>query len=448
MARVPAFLSHKAIDKELAAQVKEVLREAMPIDVFLSEEIDKAEEFRQDIWKALRKSKFFIFLYTDPKEDWSWCFFEAGAYHTQPGRTKAKPRIYCLHPKGEAPPKPLSNLQNTEAVAEDIMRWFNDMAAHFEPRPSQAKLKKAAKKIENAIRARDIFKETSIKPYIWITPAMPDGTAIDWRSSIPSIALENALVSIDPESQTKLGFSTLPGQICLLEFLKILDYDARQSSAGKPFWIDRFFNSIDMAARGKLHLEEVAYFRHEQGKIYRPVVVNVAWSEHHCKIKVVFTHAFGAPMTDHPTTVQRLADGVRLGVRTRLEVVNEFSGRLSDMYEEKKKKLLTDLGRQYTVGNQLIAALEAIMEEARAFGIRPEQLPPTLFDEPDQDNYERIRAEGLQIWDSLKAVIQNEDENGKYDESEKLLKRLEAVNEEYLGIALPRLAALLKPAAK
>ena len=76
MLNAEAFLSHKAKDGLLAKQIQEALVPVLPgIKIFRSEEIDKSKDFREEIWKRLAKAKFFILLYTDPSDDWSWCFF-------------------------------------------------------------------------------------------------------------------------------------------------------------------------------------------------------------------------------------------------------------------------------------------------------------------------------------------------------------------------------------
>jgi hypothetical protein len=198
-----------------------------------------------------------------------------------------------------------------------------------------------------------------------------------------------------------------------------------------------------------LNLQEVAYFRHEGGGIYRPVVVSVAKSDDgsSCRLRVLFTHAFSSPLTDRPTAVQRLADGIRLCVRTRIEVINGFSGRLSRIHDEKVNSTSpTDqVARRYPVGHRMIEALQVIIEEAAAHGIRPSEPPSILFVPAEQDEYERIRSDAVQILTDLKNTAEAEDKlgAGTYTETEKLLLDLKRLNDRYLKLALPRLNVLL-----
>jgi hypothetical protein len=219
---------------------------------------------------------------------------------------------------------------------------------------------------------------------------------------------------------------------------------------GRPYWIERFFTSLTKAIQGGLNLQEAAYFRHEGGGIYRPVVVSVAKSRDGgcCRLRVLFIHAFSAPLTDHPTPVQRLADGIRLGVRTRNEIINGFSGRLSKMHDEKIRSAgPADLiARRYPVGLRVVEALQVITEEAKAHGMRPTEPPPVLFsNSAGQEEYERIRSDGFRIWAKLKDTAEAEDKAGAgtYVKTERLLVDLKRLNDRYLKLTLPRLNELL-----
>jgi hypothetical protein len=201
----------------------------------------------------------------------------------------------------------------------------------------------------------------------------------------------------------------------------------------------------------KLRLQEVAYFRHEDGGIYRPIVVSVAKSKDGitCKIKVLFAHAFGAPLTDIPTPMQRLASGVRLGVRTRIEVIEAFSGNMSRIFEEKvmSEEPVDEIARNYPVGHRLRETMDAIVQEARAHGLRIEGGTPTVFADPKaQAELHRIREKSISILKKLGVVSKAEDDakTGKYDATEALLLNLKEVNDQYLDFAIPQLTTLLR----
>jgi hypothetical protein len=455
MLNAEAFLSHKAKDGLLAKQIQEALVPVLPgIKIFRSEEIDKSKDFREEIWKRLAKAKFFILLYTDPSDDWSWCFFEAGAYHSVQSVKSARQRqIYCLHTKGSQPPSPLANLQTIQAEAEDVKLWIEDVRKLLRRRAlPKDRIDEAAKRIENAIRARNVLVERAIKPNIWIAPSCMDKTQPNFnKANLPSIPWEKAIVTIDLESANKLGFASPPEEIELMPFLQMLDCDSGDWGSERPFWIQRFFTSLTKAVQGGLNLQEAAFFRHEGGGILRPVIVSVAKSRDGgcCRLRVLFIQAFGAPLTDHPTPIQRLADGIRLGVRTRNEVINGFLGRLSKMHDEKVRSASPAdvVARTYPVGRRVVEALQVITEEAQAHGMRPNEPAPVLFsNSAEQEKYERIRSDGLRIWAKLKETAEAEDKQGtgSYVKTERLLVDLKRLNDQYLALTLPRLNQLLE----
>jgi hypothetical protein len=467
MSNLDVFLSHKAKDGELAKSIQRALTAYLPsLRIFLSEEITKAEDFRDDIWAALEKSKFFILLYTDPVDDWSWCFFEVGAYRSiwrnETRRNEAKRNdiksrhpVYCLHSRETRAPSPLANLQTIRADSADITRWLRDICTLLGRKlPAEKKMKLAAERIENAMKARLIFDEQTIKPYIWITPRPPRGASREIKAGKqPEAILEEATVAIDRTSALQLGFSNPPNGLELKQFLRILDCDAGDPQSERPYWMTRFFGTLQRAINDNLYLQDVAYFRHESGSIYRPIVVSVSKSLDGGvrKIKVLFIQASSSPLTDRPSPIQRLADGVRLSIRTKIEVVDGFAGKLSRIYREKVKSQAPSdvIARNFPVGRRVLEALETITEEARSHGISVNEAAPKLFaNATDQQAYELARDDSIRVWERLKTVALAEDKTGlgDYDETERLLAELRAANEQYLAIALPRLNELCAPA--
>ncbi len=88
------FLSHKSQH----ASEAEALREALTIvigkdEIFLAEEIDKGDDWRKAIDTALEEARCFLLFYTDPKLDWSWCFYEAGAFAKMGGKPERP--VFC-----------------------------------------------------------------------------------------------------------------------------------------------------------------------------------------------------------------------------------------------------------------------------------------------------------------------------------------------------------------
>src|ERR1700739_2234996 len=171
------FLSHKVMDAKLARELQRELTRVFPtVKIFLSEDIAKARDFRKEITSALARASFFILLYTDPREDWSWCFYEVGSYRSLKPKIPEKKRpVYCLHSEAFAPPSPLANLQTVKADAPDIEQWIRELSQLLNHKtPAAERISSAVKKIERAVKARSVLLEQVIKPYVSIIPPWPD----------------------------------------------------------------------------------------------------------------------------------------------------------------------------------------------------------------------------------------------------------------------------------
>jgi hypothetical protein len=234
----------------------------------------------------------------------------------------------------------------------------------------------------------------------------------------------------------------------LLKFLQTLDCEPAKTADKRAYWIERFYASLRIAVDGLLELQEVAYFRHAEGYIYRPVVVSVSKSEDkkQLKLKVVFAHAVNQPTVDHPLPIQRLADGIRLGIRTRIEVFGGFAGRMSELYQEMLQTTspTDEITKRSPVGRRLAEVLRAITEEGRLNGLRQDAVAPHLFfTERDQKEYESIRGDAIAIWEKILAQAEDDDKSGQFEKTESLIDDLKALNKRYLAIAVPQLAAML-----
>jgi hypothetical protein len=233
-----------------------------------------------------------------------------------------------------------------------------------------------------------------------------------------------ATVLIDSASAVQLGYAEAPKGKELLPFLRELSSDAEWNNNRVEFWISKFFDSLCEAAHERLLFQDAAYFRHESGKILRPVVVSYAKnsSGRKRKLRVIFASELGSPLTDSPSTTQRLFVGIRLAVRTRLEVLEPFLGRMSQVYRD---KVLSDdprdaIAKRNPAGVRVYEALDAILQEAAAHGMRPNDKPPKLFEKLDQQQkYEGICQNASELWNALtkKALEEDKNETGEYPES-------------------------------
>jgi hypothetical protein len=289
-------------------------------------------------------------------------------------------------------------------------------------------------------------EEHFLKPYIWIKPK----TLSDWKDA-RKIDFSNALVEVDETSAKGLAFAHSP-KLELLPFLRRIACDTTEQPDKIEFWITKFFESLQSAVDGRANFQEEAYFRHENGRTLRPVVVSYTQCATGavCRLRVIFAQAFGSPLTDSPGLLQRLSIGARLAIRTRLEIIDAFSGRLSQIQQQKLQSTRAEdeIGRKIGIGARLVEALNTIVQEAASHGVRAEENPPTLFDAPAQERYLEIRHRGIRAWNELERTAIQDDRTHDYSETERLLAELKQVNENYLALVLPRIEELVVPVGK
>jgi len=434
------FLSHKSQHAYAAEALVRALGIVLSKDeFFLSEEIKKSDEWRAKIDQELSKAKCFILLYTDPQLDWSWCFYEAGVF-SKMGDKSGRP-IFCLHPVEVEPPSPLAHLQTIKATPNEIENWIRNAlcpTVGCQQQPGAKDMLETIKGIQKLINDTSPVQEKMLKPFIWIEASWPGPGEPDWNNvnALSDGVLSAATVSIDADSEYQLGFLTPPKE--LLPFLRELASDAERREGRVEFWIEKFFESLREAARGQLGFQEAAYFRQGTGGILRPIVVSFTKNSSGttCRLRVLFASAFVSPLTDNPSPAQRLSDGIRLAIRTRLEVLDPFLGRMSQVHL---------IARRNPVGSRVIEALDAIMQEAMSHGMRPGDPSSRLFEEPAQHEYEQLRDHALACWQELTSKAAEEDQKGtgEYPESERLLGDLAGYVEAYLDLSLPRLRELL-----
>lgn len=98
------------------------------LDVFLSEDILKGEDWQDKIEDALYNSDWFILLYSGSDEDWSWCHHEAGVFRGM--MYPIARRIVVFHPPNVKLPKPLERFQAVKCADQtqpnDVDRFLCD----------------------------------------------------------------------------------------------------------------------------------------------------------------------------------------------------------------------------------------------------------------------------------------------------------------------------------
>jgi hypothetical protein len=291
---------------------------------------------------------------------------------------------------------------------------------------------------------------TYLRPSVLLYPAwLPTGEP-DWRPfKVPKdLPLDRSEVVIENQLSTyQLGFNTNPQRMNVLECFKRLDVDG--SDIKRP-WIDMFLDSLQSTLEDRITDQHVVYFRSVRGNILRPIIESIKRSDDgsECVCRVVFVDAFAPPSSGNPSRMQLLANGLRLAVRTRLEVLDKYRG---VMAQESSRLAQSDdpveaLGKLHPLGARILESLRTIVLEAELQGSKLDTPAPNLFDDDTkQATYERIRGAFKSWFIKFQAATKEEDSDpeGKYIKTERLLDDLYEMNQKYIAIAAPTFLKML-----
>ena len=185
----------------------------------------------------------------------------------------------------------------------------------------------------------------------------------------------------------------------------------------------------------------------------RPIIDSITQSENglDCSCKVVFVDAFSAPPATNPSPLQLLANGLRLAVRTRMEVLDRYKGKLAKESSRiaQSSDPAEELGKRNPLGRRVLEVLLTIVDEAKMEGTNVYESAPLLFEGEAQSQYEEIRTTFSSMLAELKHVVSDEDKdpNKMYTETERLLSELDRLNKSYIELAGPKFLELINPRA-
>jgi TIR domain len=453
------FVSHKSTNAKLASDIIEILESEMKdVDFFLSEKINPGENWRTDIVKALRSAECMLLLYLDPDQDWGWCLFEAGLFSAHRSKDGERP-LYCIQYPGAQPPDPLSDIQTTSATPDSMKTFLASLyntTKQIDPR-TWANLDATALRLVDLLengkpKRQDV---TYLRPSVLLYPAWIPAGRPDWRPfKVPkALPLDRSEVVIENQlSLYQLGFNTNPKRMNVLKCFKRLDVDG--SDVKRP-WIDMFLDSLQSTLEDRITDQHVVYFRAMRGNILRPIIESITRSDDgsECVCRVVFVDAFAPPSSGNPSRMQLLANGLRLAVRTRLEVLDKYRG---VMAQERSRLAQSQdpaeaLGKLHPLGARILESMRTIILEAELQGSNFNAPPANLFhDDPKQATYERLRDKFKSWMIKFQTVSKDEDNEpeGKYIQTEQLLDELDELHRKYIAIAAPTFLNMLEASHK
>jgi len=449
------FVSHKSSNAKITGDILGILKSGMTnVEFFLSEQIEPGDNWRADIVKEIRAADCLLLLYLDPAENWSWCMFEAGLFSAYKPKNGEK-RLYCIQYPGSPPPDPLSEIQTTSATLDGMKIFLKSFYSTTKQTDSNtwANLDATASRLVGLLEQckPKEYQTANLRPSVLLYPAWAATGQADWRPvKVPrSLPLDRSEVVIENQKSVfMLGFDVNPQKMNIIDFLTRLDTDG--SNVKRP-WMEKFLESLQSTLEGRITEQHVVYFRSVMGNILRPIIEAVKRSDDgaECVCRVVFVDAFAPPSSSNPSRMQLLANGLRLAVRTRLEVLDKYRGAMAQ--ESSRLAQSEDpaeaLGKLHPLGGRILESIRTIVLEAELQGSKLGAPPPALFDDDaDQATYEKIRDQFKSWLTNFEHVTVKEDgeSEGKYVQTELLLNELYDLHRKYITIAAPTFLSMLE----
>ncbi|MFK7996836.1 MAG: toll/interleukin-1 receptor domain-containing protein [Granulosicoccus sp.] len=130
MKKYRVFLSHRfeSQDRQRAYEIETALSKLSDnVDIFNpGSDIVTSSTWRDEISRELANSDMLLLLYSDPRQDWAWCTYEAGLFSHLDNDENDHDPIVVIHYDMSDPPSQLEHLQCLEAKPERVFNFLHN----------------------------------------------------------------------------------------------------------------------------------------------------------------------------------------------------------------------------------------------------------------------------------------------------------------------------------
>jgi len=311
------FISHRSEYAELVKALKAVIQETAQgqLNVFISEDIPKADDWRDELEKNLREAENLFLIYGAPYEDWSWCFYETGYFAAQPACEGRERRIFCVKRKEIAVPSPLNHLQ---AVADEkelikvLIDIYRQNKIDFDANDLLERVKNIGRKLFGKI--------AELRGYSRVVVSI-NNEEFDASPGVPA----DATIESDTTTITQLFGLATPK----VQWGEITRNAATLTGNEKIFfekWLAETAKVIRAGRENSVVAPQTVLIARRGGKRYRLLLYHM---RRQCNDVSVFeflaVDEVGGPSVRLPSPLLSLLTGIRMGFRFRYELIDEFA---------------------------------------------------------------------------------------------------------------------------
>src|SRR5262245_24224518 len=343
------FISHRSEYAELVKALKAVIQETAQgqINVFISEDIPKADDWRDELEKNLRAADNLFLIYGAPYEDWSWCFYETGYLAAQPACEGRERRIFCVKRKEIPVPSPLNHLQ---AVADEkeLIKVLIDIYR-------QNKIDFDANDLHDRVKniGRRLFgKIAELRGYSRVVVSI-NSEEFDQSTGIP----DDATIESDTTTITQLfGLATSK-----VQWGEIIRTAATLIGNEKVFfekWLAETAKVIRAGRENSVVAPQTVLIARRGGKRYRLLLYHMRRQGNDVSVfEFLAVDEVGGPSVRLPSPLLSILTAIRMGFRFRYELIDEFAD--LDWEGLSQGERLCRVGEFQTVLQNLLAESDA-----------------------------------------------------------------------------------------
>lgn len=357
------FISHKEQDQHLARTVKDLIlsrvKKRFKLTVFASSDASGmvGTIWHQFIHRELRGATSMILLYTDPRQVWDWCFYEAGYFAGRHRDVTKVDDLFVFHPRRVPRPAPLQQWQavvSDARVVDDVLAkiYATSRGSCFDGTPEDRRA--LAEKI---VRAMEAYEPVSILPPLALhltlegEPNLPGGD--------PPFKV---IVRLSDELRVRLSLPS--SEYELRDFLARSEItEARLAGDMLPKILAELLTNKSV---GKQTLP--ACLIGEQG--YRPIIEDASLNlGNKGRVKIGFQRIPANITASDSNAMQVLSEVIHLAVRFRAAIVDQYAPLIDQ--EGCHDAALPDRSAS-TQAKPLLHDINAHISEALALGIDSE----------------------------------------------------------------------------
>jgi TIR domain len=452
---IRVFLSHKKKDFRAANQIRDVLRlnSAGRIDVFMSENITKGDDWQGKIEQALYEADWFVLLFSGVGDDWSWCHHEAGIF-----RGMVYPdseRLVVLYPPNVELPDPLKKYQAVrcqpaEPDEPDELDLFFKEIFGKQPYPGVPPINPVF--ADEASDTRRAAAERIVQAIgcLVVESIVPENVLF---LHVPDISLLNAQEF--PEG-TRIGRGS--GAMRLFELgdtgFSWREFQTRLDPPLRQHLDQSFWPAIYQACAKSLNSCRVASTRAvlrspADQRNYLPVISRVdITGDNSATFSISFVEVAGGTQAEvRDTSVTRIFTALNLSHRFRWEIIEPYRdlSRLQAFVDHQAGTGNRGTNGAGTVNNGggLLVIWEAIrlLEiESLNRGVYDEKALPADFGPGAEP---RVQAM-FPLWHEKRALLERAATDGDVETFARVLRDLDPINVEFISLASQRLGELVR----